>query len=680
MNNSCSSFEIESIPSIEQDQKFDQHLAHLAKTIKEDFFDKETLEQVFDKLPIIRSTIQEEDGNIRISLLAQSKYTSGLGRFVANLCNRFLVPGQPLVIFHSTSLRFRIKNTSQPVLFYRELYLENLKNVPRSLLEKNLIHFKRVLTYAILSVQHARKIIEEKPLSSTEKEVLIDDELHSLFSYSNQERSEILSRAPAKFLEIADREKLSDYLLPLLKPNQSVFHRDIYNEMQHFLSLIPVEFFQKRHSSHLVKIFSYQFLFRKVLTRATQKEPCKKHLSVKIFTNPIIGNEWKNKRLGILISLNIDQENEFFMDSHLLSSCLESLPHLVKDDSSSILDIRVGSSVRTIYLEIFKQPSLEFTLREIKKLKRDLARSILKNIESKQALSSIKRDEVEIMRGIIELSKGIQNAQSIPQMRLDFKHLSQKHLVFSVTILRVLKKNSTPYRKHFEAVGSHLFHNFETRLVGLIENRFLKEVTSFDLHLPSANYKDPLQRLEILRAREHALKLLRKVIGEFVDCNPNQIPKQSQVIKILKNSLHQYGVSQDDLIESFFYSIQPSYMQTQLPLQLIKHIIIQLGNLTEQNSGSQLAHIHFDVKENHFCMICVSRLSEMIETLIQNLESFKRSIIGTSIASASYKHSFYLSMIIPFDSKEEFLHIKAACSKIYSETLNQVQREQLQPL
>lgn len=79
--------------------------------------------------------------------------------------------------------------------------------------------------------------------------------------------------------------QIKDQIAPLLDLKPTAFDRDIFSEMQQFVSQLKDTFTLSRELKYLNRIISYHYIFRKVTANAASIDPEQRHVSTKVFKN-----------------------------------------------------------------------------------------------------------------------------------------------------------------------------------------------------------------------------------------------------------------------------------------------------------------------------------------------------------------------------------------------------------
>ena len=304
---------------------------------------KKRFEELNNLLPLVYCDIEDHaPTTLSVNLICDAYFTHGTGRFVCDLFSRWLIPGKQYPLAIIRSMNFEFKKNPGKAYFFIELIINITDKKDVAPIKNNLPSLINDLRMCILCVQHVRYIINSKPLNLQQKKFIIQENIASLLDRPSKEfDNTIFDQIHHLLIKAAADDKVTQLqqdFAPLLETQPKAFDRDIFDEMQHFAMLFHDNFTAMREVKHLYRLISYQYLFRKSLTHLINLEPLKRHLSIKIIRTKLSQPNENYPALGILVSLNLFEENEVFEDRHLLRAIQSSLPGVQKVKNSYIRD------------------------------------------------------------------------------------------------------------------------------------------------------------------------------------------------------------------------------------------------------------------------------------------------------------------------------------------------------
>lgn len=395
------------------------------------------------------------------------------------------------------------------------------------------------LILGLKSEFYARRILEIKGLSADEKTGLIFRDLAFL-----------VKRAP------------------------KAFDQNLISDMQYFLATCSDEFKKKRSCRHMSRLIAVQYFFRTALRKLVRNEPHQRHFTLKLFKAKTMSEA---SVLGVVIGVNLIKEREKFEKRHLLKAIQAYIPSVkVVEDSFHFL--RQGAeNVCTLYCEVQKESAASFTEQEVRLLRKELPKALERRVEHLMHPVFMPRNEEEIYRNILALGSQIKYLRDIPQVTITFDEQSQKHLHFTVILVRVLKGEDKSIQHIFLSNPTELeYVHDRSQYVGSLRRKHKKEATVFRVKIA----KDPFLRsdftIDLNKARQSVFNELSRVLGDLRDFNGGMIAKQNEVLKELQSSLEKDRGYNELLLENFFYSLTPVILRSIFDPDLLGTLYRQL--------------------------------------------------------------------------------------------------------
>ncbi len=501
-------------------------------------------------LPVLRWSAWGESPR-RFSLFLLSRYRLNGSKFFYDMISRWLVPGKQLNIslFFATDFKFPEWDEERYALSEMVICLDREQDV--EIAARNLPFLAEEIRLGTASIYHASRILEIKGLSIDEKTVLIQERISSLVQWK-----------PADF----------DY--------------DIFDQMRHFFISCRPEFKAMRGCQHLTRIITYFYLFRKSLKKRVEISPQQRHVSLKLHRIPLHVPLGMKEVLGVYAAMNFLKEHEVFDQQHLLHAVRNYLPQARVVENSFLTGEQSDDQIRLVYLEIEKEGGGAFSSEEIKRLRVGLPADLKSRVEQLVRPLFMPRNEEEVMRHIVTLSRQLKFARDIPQVIIHFDEQSDTELMFTVILVRVLQPDSLFIQHQFDRADSP-FQLVVDRIkkVGMIRNKYPKEAIVFRLKLPISSFLRKDQSVDLYRARQHVAAELQRVLGEVRDYNGGMIAKQMEAFAVLKESLGDLARRHEFLLENFFHSIFPIEMRSVLRPDLLKTLFLMLLSMIEEGEG-----------------------------------------------------------------------------------------------
>ena len=613
---------------------------------------------------------------VSITTLCGSEHTHGVGRFLGDIYSRWIIPGKQLQLVYVHSLAFRFSIKPNLGFFIHELFIKIDSAKDLGVAHENLASLSKEVALNISAVQHARRVISLKPLSIDQRRLIIQENISYLLNKPSKESSySIFDQMQHFLIKVSAEEKITqikEQIAPLLEFRPQIFDRDIFHELQTFVFQFKDTFIADRDLSHLSRIISYTYLFRKVLANAALSHPNQRHLNIKLLHTRLDISGASKKVIGILVGINLLRENEIIGEKHLLKAIQSILPDAQKVEESLITDRKTNCSVRILHLEIYKKEG-NFSLEELKELRKRLPREVKSRIESVINPIFMPRNEEEVMRNILILSNQLKSLQDIPHVIISFHKQTETSISFSVVLLRVLKPGDSKLEKLFEKEKSKVqFSDHEIKTVGVIRKRYPKEANIFEIHLDKKQFLRKDYSVDLSKARRNVYTTLLDMLGDVRDYNGGMISKQNEVLNELKKLLLQINIRNDFILENFFYSLTPNYMQSIAKPTILKKLFLLILESIEHNYSDHFYFLKTQIVEDHFLLSLGAinpTLKDFVEERLEalDLENVTLTTSFVNIYDISC-HSFMMKFT-DSDQHQLFLQCIIESIKIWKATM-----------
>lgn len=633
--------------------------AHLLEEDESTFYTK-----LNKMMPIPYFTLgKEAPSTISIAILCQAQYTQGTARYMSDMGSRWLIPGKQLNLVITRCLSFEFAQNPGIQYFINELIIHVENNKDLSHVRYNLPNMIRDIQRNILAVQHTRQVVLQKHLTLEQKKIVIQENIASLINQPLKEFNNSMFDQMQNLLIKASAEdkvtKIQEQFTPFLELRPNAFDGDIFKEIQHFVLQMRDHFTAIRKVKHLNRIISYQYLFRKTLGHAVANNPTKRHLSLKLMRTTLHHDDHNQTVLGILIAINFIKENEIFEDQHIMKAVQHFLPHVKMVKQSSMIDRRGSEKIRTLYLEVYKDNQEAFTIQEFKDLRKKLPRELKSRVETVVNPIFILRNEEEVMRNIVVLSNQLKYIQDIPQMIVNFHEQSLNELTFTVILLRLEKEGQAPLDKLLKAAPPHVrFFDHELKIVGILRKRYSKEAHVFQLSLDKKPFIRKDYSLNLYKARQSVITHLSAVLGELRDYNGGMISQKNEIFTQLKSLLQKINIRNDFLLENFFYSLTPAYMQSMLDPNLLQKQFLLLLEALERDFSQELYTFKTQILDDHLLLMLgttTHTLVDYLKQIISHSDIKYREITHTNL---NVYDIHCLGYLIRFEDAENYSNFK----------------------
>ncbi|KKK55650.1 hypothetical protein LCGC14_3072430, partial [marine sediment metagenome] len=193
------------------------------------------------------------------------------------------------------------------------------------------------------------------------------------------------------------------------------------------------------------------------------------------------------------------------------------------------------------------------------------------------------RNEEEILRNIVILTKQLNYVKDIPQVIISFDKQTAKEISFTVILLRLLKKNSPSLKELFSYSKTLIkFSLDESKIVGVLKKKYPKEANVFRLPLNKFDFLRRDHSLDLRKARQNVFTELTNILGKFRDFNGGLLAKQLDAMQNLKKIMPPNKKSSDYLLEEFFYSIKPAVQQSIVDAKILKKLFMMFTKILKK--------------------------------------------------------------------------------------------------
>jgi hypothetical protein len=615
-----------------------------------------------ENLPLVHcSSFDKYHPCISVVAICSTKYTHGIGRFMCDLYSKGLVPGKQILITNTRSLAFHFELYPQESFYLSELTLQitDLQDIP--LIKNNLPIVSKELKLNILSVQHARHVISLKPLSLDQKKILIQENITSLLDRSSKEIEEnvfeFVHHLVTKFLAEDKVTQIKDQISPLLDLKPTAFDRDIYAEMQQLVSQFKDSFTAARDLKYLNRIVSYHYIFRKIVTNSLTADPNKRSVSIKVLRTTLRLESLAYPILGVLVCLNFINDNEVFEEKHLLKAIQSILPDYVMVPNSCLIERRGNKRIRSVYLEIEKMDKIAPTSTEVKELKKKISLEIQNRIESLVHPVFVHRNEEEIMRSILDLNKQLKYIHDLPQVIVNFHKQTSFEVSFIIILLRLKKSEECTLKEIFSQSSTILkFYNHDVKIIGILRKRYPKEAHVIEVRLDKKQFLRKDFSLDLYKARLCVISEVTRLIGDVRDYNGGMIAKQHEILSALKALLLEDAIHNDFLLENFFYSLTPSYMQSILSPFLLKKFFLMLLSVLEHEFNKDIFFMNTSFHDDYYILVLGAvkpSFKDLITDVIDNLLTSAHEI---SYSWVNIYDITCVGFLLRYDNPVEYQH------------------------
>lgn len=500
-----------------------------------------------ESIPLLKWK-QWSPGSLNLSLFLFCLYRPGVSKFFYDMICHWLLPGKHLNIALNFSTNFQFSTEDSGLYTISEIVVSFDLQSEIEMAERNLVFIEKEILLGAASFFHASRILEMKGLSLYDKTALI------------QERISLLLRKKSSYV---------DY--------------DIFALMQQFLVSSKDEFKSMRDVAHMSRLISIFYFFHKSLLHLRELAPFKRHLLLKIKKIQLHYPLVIKQAVGFFIGLNFLKENEILERRHLIAAIHHIMPELELVEDSYFVQENKEDKTPLFYLEMEKKDGSDFSSKEIQKLRLLLSDEIKRRIEQLVQPLFMPRNEEEVMRNILTLSRELKFLKDIPQMIITFDEQLEHELSFTVVIVRILRPDDLPLKDLFSKIKP-IFDR--VKVVGMLRKKYPKEASVFRIKIPNDKFIRDDHSLDLYQARLSVAAEIQKMIGSVRDYNGGMISKQNENFILLKKNMGALATKHALLLQNFFYSISPVEQSATLDPQILKHLFLLLIGAIERKKPS----------------------------------------------------------------------------------------------
>lgn len=505
------------------------------------------LKKVIRRLPLIGNSGFAPGGIASFYFLAG--YRPNAFKFFFEMVSRWLIPGKSLDVMLIYAVDFRFPEVGSDIFTFCEVMVQVKGEEEQKLIQKNFPHIETELLIGLPSSYYARRILDIRGLTLDGKTSAIQEQI-GLY-----------------------REKM---------PGR--FQEDILVDMQHFLVTAKDEFKKMRQSQHLTKVIVISHLFRHLIEMAIHRHPKKRVIFLKIFRARL-----ENARtvLGVVVGVNFIKEKEILEKRHVVDSIERLMPGIRYIDGSYFVHKQSQEGRETLYLEVEKIDGASFGSEEIRFLQKNLSQELKSSIRQWIPPLFMPRNEEEIVRNIMTLSRELKYAKDVPQVSIHFDAQKEGELIFTVILVRVVQPGMQAIAELFLKKKSWLgYVQDRCKMLGAVRRLYAKEATVFRLKLPYKSFLRQDDSVDLWRARLEVVSELMRVIGPIRDYNGGLILKQNEQLAALKELLSSRNYS-ELLLENFFHALSPDICRIFLEPKTVAEWFLGFLHLLEEEMSEK---------------------------------------------------------------------------------------------
>lgn len=597
------------------------------------FKDQEGLENwLRDALPIFSYTECEPAPSIvTVSFLSKPLCSLPTETFIQEMIKRWLIPHAETTILSFHHMQFYFEHYLKESFFLAEAKILIKSPKEHDLIKMNLPLLQNEILSAISSGSYAKSILETKVLPIDRKAFLVRESLLRL-----------IHRFPDEF-------------------DDQILHRFAFAQ-----AYTSDEFKDQRSFPHLTRMIASMYLIRNRLERELRTLPEKRHMIIRYIQTKLSFAFGQKPVLGMIIGLNFFHQFEFFEEKHLLLSVQKFFPHMRLVSGSFHRFQPAQSPIVTLYVELEKEDGSRFFPREVRTLRDHLTDELSKRIEHLVPSLFMVRNEEEIMRNILLLSQELRKAGDIPQIMISFDQHSQEDLIFTVVLLRIIDQNSRSIEELLNEMDPKIrFIPDRVQNVRYLDKNHPIEANVFRLQMAKLPIFLRMDfSVNLYLARQEVVQFLTRQLGEVRDFNGGMILKQGELLAQFKRLFQDLSARNQELLENFFYSLNPIESQATIPLNCLSCFFDLFLGLADKEFPKRVDY-DLDIEQTEGGKFAVMRARDpeyraIVEDSLKEAGVYDRSVVSTTL---SFEGSHYLGYYLSSPTQERAKEFKGAIVK-----------------
>jgi oligopeptide transport system substrate-binding protein len=566
--------------------------------------------------------------------------------FLSEMIKRWLLPHEETTILSFEHMHILFELYPNQPFFIGEAKILIMNKKQADLMEQNLPLLKKEILSALVSGQYAKSLLETKILPLDHKMNLIRETFIKLIKRFPEDLDEML-----------------------------------FQKFAVMQSLTTSEFCEQRSYSHLARIVVSKVLIRNHLSRELNVFPEKRHMKILYMPTKLSFPFGMKSVLGLSIGLNFFHKYEFFDEKHVLRAAEKFVSNIRIVSGSFYRFTSPNNPIITFYVELEKEDGSSFSLNEKKRLKKNMEEELKKRIEHLVPSLFMVRNEEETMRNILMLSRELKSYHDLPQMMVTFDQHSQEDLIFTIVLLRIKKEDSPPLQDLLKDVDKRVhFIPDRIQIVSYLDKQHPIEANVFRLQitkLPTFLRMDFSVNLYL--ARQEIVSFITNAVGEVRDYNGGMMLKQGELLSQFKRLFQDVSSRNQELLENFFYSLNPIEAQATISLQSISLFFQLFLKVVEREFPRKRFYIA-DFEKDDDTIIAIIRANDpqyraFVEEALNQTEIYDRSLISSML---TFEGSHYLSYLYDQSDQEK----KKVFQEVIMKTLDkwQADKDKLQIL
>lgn len=450
------------------------------------------------------------------------------------------------------------------------------------------------------------------------------------------------------------------------RQHQYILPQEIFEQGIRLLATAP-EALRNHHSPyHLTKIVHAFCRFEAQLLSQNAGSGKKK----RIYIRPIKIHGVEASALGLVIALKVHSKEERLSFEQVERAISHLIPGVIMIPEKLYLYRDDQKQIHFLYVEIetMRRQSLEKEVAT--RLNEHLAQELEESVESLSPALFYVRNEEEIFRNSVQMSRELNHTSDIPQVAIFFqKQTPNGCLQYTVVIVRIV----TEATEHLQELRAKLPKTLKcilemTTEIGSVSKTSPKQANLATFELDSALFARKNGSIDLRAARAYVAKGLELMIGPYRDYNGGLISKQSRQLKEIKEIIED---SKKLLIESLFYSFNPPLFQAFILPEAAKACTNLFMEAMNQPLPTKKTFLLFEKEGDDYSTLIIKTSEESLQEKMQSeLTKLSLPLHQFGYVIKYIEGEYYLALIYQypnnssiFDTIKQYLNQPSPISK-----------------
>ena len=529
-----------------------------------------------DSLPLVKWN--NKGGSFEVYLLCKQR--PGVVRFFQDMVTEHTLSSKILDINGIFSSDFFLPNVTDGLLTVASIFFK-IDPALSVTVDKALEKLQKEICVGAVSSYYATQILNFKGISADQKINIIQNKIHELVKCRYQE-----------------------------------YDRNMIAQMQRFLLLCSEEFKNGRDYHHIVRIIAIFYKIRQWITKQ-QTIVNKRWISIKCLPTALS----QGAVLGIVIGFNVMHKHELCEEKHIFDAIKKCIPNAELIPGSFFSERSGDVLVQLSYLEI--KSSCDRTSIDI--IRTRLPFLLKERIVCLVHPLFMPRNDEELFKNMVLLSKELRFIKDIPQVIITFDGQKEQEIFFTAIILRLLTEEAVL----LENVLNKLQKNYNVtveriKTFGTLRRKYVRQALVLRFVLKVTEHVKHHTHVDLYKARYEVYSHLKEAFGTIRDYNGSMIEGQNRHFEKLKKALKK-NVN-DELLESFFFSIIPGELRSVFNVELLKTFFLSFVKyINLEGFYGESGYRKRDANYLIFILHCNAHRFNYIK---QRLASYEQILIG----------------------------------------------------